>query len=343
MNMKRKKTHFCLCDDLLFTIIEFINLYDIFQSIRMIDKQFFRLCLRDSIWGDIIVSGFENKEFNSFLLNYRFKINKLTISKQRFGRKNAINITYLKNLISLNLKNVTASTSLIDDRFCWILKTTKIKELFLPKNNIRWCGIKALSQMKYLETLELRNNESTLPGSYAYSNAICHDFKHGFKQLNNITFFDVFFVDGHLLSIILKKQIKSMAISFCPYITSESVDTISKIENPNLEYCVFHGVSIEAKTIRQFSKTCPNITTFSIGGYKIGKDHYKVLPLLKKLHTLAIICCKDIGSIDFIKKMNLKTLILCRTKLTKDFQYYLKILNEKKCTVKQITDTNTVF
>lgn len=334
---RRRQEEFCLDDFLLFHILQFCDLSVLFNSLRRVSKQFFRMCNHKSLWHNLYLRGFTNCD--KLMHFYKSSIHHLTISKMRWTRHNTFSFLKLRNIRTLDLRECFRN-SLIDDRFCYLIRNTStLRNLFLPPTKISCCGMMELSKLK-LSMFTMSENY------FVYEDAIRFFLDKQKESLHSINFQSVKGFDNTCLMSCNDLQLRNIQISFCS-VDTEGIEQFSLMHFPVLQTCVFHGVFINKKTIQNFSQTCPNIDTFTLNSYENSMTEYSELSLMQKLKTLCIICCQPIFDIDFLRASVLKFLYLCRTPLVinsdKQLNEYLQVFVDKGCKLKTCDDAKIFF
>lgn len=334
---RRRHEDFCLDDFLLFHVLQFCDLSVLFNSVRRVSKQFFRICNHKSLWHDLYLRGFPNCD--KLMHFYKSSIYHLTLSKTRWTRRNTFSFLKLENIRTLDLRKCFRN-SLIDDRFCYLIRhTSTLRNLFLPPTKISCCGMMELSKLQ-LSMFTMSENY------FVYEDAIRFFLDKQKESLHSINFQSVKGFDNTCLMSCNELQLKNIQISFCS-VDTEGIEQFSLMHFPVLQMCVFHGVFINKKTIQNFSQTCPNIDTFTLNSYENSMTEYSELSLMQKLKTLCIICCQPIFDIDFLRASVVKFLYLCRTPLVinsdKQLNEYLQVFVDKGCKLKTCDDAKIFF
>ena len=338
--MKRKRqTEFELCNDVLFLIIQYVDLYTIYKSVRLVNKQYFEVCNYDQLWEKVVLKSL-NSETNLFLHLFQEKIVYLDIKSMRFTRKNAFKISNLSKLQVLNLLNVY-SNSYINDTFCNNLIHLPLKTLLLPSNDISDHGMVKISHLSALETFEMRNN------NVISDTCLATCIQKYFFKLKNITFTNVNAVSTSSLCACNRKQLSLIHVSFCSHLSTESIDYFSQISNNILKYCVVYGLRISPQVLHNFKYSCPNLHTFALSyltSLEIKNLNVSIVP---NLRTLILIYCTEVNDAFFKNNNQLKNLILCRTKVKiRNKKDYIKVhnqLDKNNCQLHFIKDVVNMY
>jgi len=323
-----------LCDDLLKLIFQYVDLRCLYETIRLVDRQWARVSNDDIFWQSVSLKGKHN-DTDHFLHIYEAKIKYLQIVATTWTRKNSYTLQRLSSLKFLDLGRVF-SDSIIDDTFCELVSDCKIQSLILPKSSITDKGFLHLSIMPCLQKLEMRMNNFVTEAMLVYC------MHANFNYLKHITFCNVSAVRQESLLAIGEKKLKTVHVSFCRFVDEECIFAFSNIPNLNLRSCIIYGIAISERTIYNFSKNCPNIGTFALNSVRSHVVQDIVWLRFEKLNTLILVCCEELSTLNFLKQSLITNLFLCRTNLVIDsnekFKEMYRLLCEKGCTLKHITD-----
>jgi hypothetical protein len=308
-----------------------------FSHLRMVNKQFHYVCNQSRLWKNVTLKNCTDT--NKFLKCYGKHIQSLCIEKTRWTRRNSHCVRLLSGLKCLDLHRVFKS-SLIDDRFCYLLENLRLHELRLPASNITQCGVESLCEQRQLKVLEMSENNYIQPSAMGLLMTALKE------TLTSLTFRSVKAINDETLCVMSKLQLSNLQVTLCP-VTTEGIFQFSLEENMNLKTCLFHGVYINQATIQNFSKNCGNIDTFAFNSYEHSMSEYSMLPLLKQLRTLFLISCQPIFNLLFLEQSKIKFLYLCRTPLVIDsdqqYREMLEILKKLHCDLKICKDTKMFF
>ena len=322
-----------LCDDLLKYLFTYIDLRTLYKVVRRVNKQWFRVNDNAMIWQSVTLKGMED-EANSFLFTFRKKIKYLHVEGMTWSRRNTIILQEMPSLLALDLSCVF-SMSMIDDRFCSIISSLKIRSLLLPKNNISDHGFSCLSSMR-LQKLEMRMNTFITEAFLVFT---LHEH---FKGLRELTFNDVAAVRRESLLAIAEKKMRTVHLSFCRFVDDDAIRAFSCVKNCNLQSCMFFGLAISVKTMEFLFTNCPNINTFALhfqNHMSIASVQWENFP---NINTLIFVCCDELQNLDFVEKSNIKNLFLCRTNLSMEtgeqYRKMYRTLRDRQCHIKYIRD-----
>ncbi len=322
-----------LCDDLLKFLFTFIDLRTLYKVVRRVNKQWF--CVNDSasIWQSVTLKGMED-EANNFLSTFRKKIKYLHVQGMTWSRRNTNILKKMPSLLALDLSCVF-SMSMIDDRFCSIISTLRLKSLLLPKNNITDRGFACLSSMR-LQKLEMRMN------TFITEALLVFTLLEHFKSLREITFNNVAAVRRESLLAIAERKMRTVHLSFCRFVDDDAIRAFSNVKNSSLQSCMFFGLAISVETMEILFTNCPNVNTFALhfqNYSSIERVQWENFPCI---NTLIFVCCDELKNLNFVKKSNIKNLFLCRTNLSMDtceqYKEMYRILRDKECHIKYIRD-----
>jgi len=298
-----------LPDELVYIIVSFLDLQHNLKISRLVNKQFNTVCQYPQLWQNISFIGFKECYMQKIIEKYGNMFQSLIIKQSRFGRKSSRIISKLNNLLCLDLKQVY-SNSLLDDRFCYLIRKMKLKTLILGASSINDIGLASLRNIP-IEKLEIRHNDNIskkgIRGLAKWTKL---------KQLTLYSVSGVFSI--HRLS---KLGLQELEISFCNNLQSHSVLEFCAVPNKNLRKCLFYGHYISKQMIQALSKTCPNIDTFALCHIRCSQSEYNSLRLFKKMKYLTIICCSPIHNLKFLRAIRLKKFFICRTRLLMNTKY----------------------
>ncbi len=299
-------------DEIAFIIVTFLDIQHNLKVTRLINKQFYDVCQYQQLWKNISLTGFKTEYMNTIINNYGQKFRSLTIKQSRFGRKSCRLLCQLNNLVCLNLKKVY-SNSLLDDRFCYLIRKLKLKKLLLGPSSISDVGLDTLKNIQ-LEEFELRHNHNiTKRGPRLIAK---------WKGLKKLTLFAV--VGVCFMHRLSKLYLEELEISFCHNLNSDSVLAFCKVFNAKLKKFLLYGHFVNKKMIKILSKMCPNIETFALCHPFCSQKEYNNIKYFKNMKFLSFICCKPVRNLKFLRTLRLQSFFICETKLKVSNTYSLQ-------------------
>ena len=311
-----------LPDELAFIVVTFLDLQHNLKVTRLINKQFYNVCQYPQLWQNISFIGFKECYMQKIIEKYGSMFQSLRIKQSRFGRKSCKVISKLNNLTYLNLKKVY-SNSLLDDRFCFLIRKMKIKTLILGPSSINDVGLNSLKNIG-IEKLEIRHNDNiSKKGIRGLAK---------WQRLKKLTLYSICgIIFIHRLG---KVGLEELEISFCPNLQQSSLEAFCAMPNNNLRKFLLYGHYISKKMIKALSKSCPNIETFALCHARCSQTEFSSLRLLRKMKYLSIICCSPLCNFKFLRTIQLQKFFICRTKLiinpSYGFTHFVKDLKNCK-------------
>ena len=306
-----------LPDDIVSHIVSFLDLYTNLQTARFIDKSFFRACCDENLWKHLSLRKITGKQLCTMLRRHGPCIQSLDINNIRVPRKAHRVLGCMKSLVMLDLKS--CSSYLIDDRFCYLLRTSSIKSLLIGNSSITDLGLITLKNLK-LKEFEMHNS--------IFVTQVGIDFLGQWQCLKRL---DLHSVDGvfeihHLHQL----PLTHLRVSFCRNLNTSSVLKFCKESNPKLKSFLLYGFLFTKATLKAITKSFFNLEMFALCHPSITQRQYEELKHFKNMKFLSIICCSRIENVVFLRKLKLSQLYVCKTKIfVKQKKEILKLKNIK--------------
>lgn len=292
-----------LPDDIVDHIVSFLDLTSNVKYARFINKQFLTACFQGRLWKHLTLDKIHPNTLGGMIDSHGQHVESLKLSHCRLTRKVHTKISAMQNLVLLNLKHVYSS-SLVDDRFCYLIRKSSLQSLLLGSSSITDVGVETLK--------ELSLKEFELHSSCYVTNAAIESLRH-WKRLSRLT---LFAIDG--ITSIQKLACLSLAVlnvSFCRNLEAQSVTQFCSVENKKLRTFLLYGFYFTKPMLKLVSRSFVNLESFSLCHIRVGQREYNELRHMKKLQYLSLICCGKIRDLRFLKKIRLKRFYLCNTEI----------------------------